>query len=203
LPQLPKDLLLRFLPIIIFSIIAIIFIKSLTTVENQKDSDKIVGFIVNPIGELLSSTYDIISVQFPSIGSQERRHKVIREYQEEKISKITAPLQTLKEQNNTIAYNAMRQRYQKRAFTLAKDRGSSLVEIEGLLKSGLDVNMQDEKGRTLLFYATSAKNEYLVRKLIKAGADRSIKDYVGILPIDLVDKEREQQLYISLTIDWK
>ena len=200
---MPKALLLKALNIIFFSLLAIGFIKAFTTDENRHETDKMIDIIINPVGELLSGMYDMFSVQFPSLGSQERRHKVIKEYEQQKIAQITLPLQKLKEQNNTAAYKAKLDTYEKRAFELAKRRDSSLVEVKGLLESGVDVNAQDEKGRTLLFYATSAKNTYLVRNLISAGADREIKDYAGIRPIDLIDKDREQQLYISLSIDWK
>lgn len=48
-----------------------------------------------------------------------------------------------------------------------------------LLDSGVEINAQDNTGRTALFYAAIEDNEPLVKFLLENGADKKIKDTQG------------------------
>jgi len=64
-------------------------------------------------------------------------------------------------------------------FHYLNDHGS-FARINGLLKHGMDVNMTDEKGRTLMNLATlRCKNLDLIHLLLDHNADLSIQDQYG------------------------
>ena len=48
-----------------------------------------------------------------------------------------------------------------------------------LIRSGIDVNCQDERGISALMYAAVAGNEPLIQLLLKHGADKTLKDGQG------------------------
>ena len=50
-----------------------------------------------------------------------------------------------------------------------------------LIESGADINAKDSFGQTPLFFAQGAKNNSVVEVLIKAGADKKIRNHVGAL----------------------
>ena len=50
-----------------------------------------------------------------------------------------------------------------------------------LIESGADINARDSFGQTPLFFAHGAKNNGVVEVLIKAGADKKIRNHVGAL----------------------
>ena len=67
-----------------------------------------------------------------------------------------------------------------------------------LLGRGVDVNKQDAKGRTPLHYAVRRHDRKvrnaLVKQLLDAGADRTLRDCAGKTPGDCVDAERAPEL---------
>lgn len=55
--------------------------------------------------------------------------------------------------------------------------------VAALLKTGADVNVQDERGNTALHYATRKNAAFLVRDLITAGADIEIRNKADYTPL--------------------
>lgn len=189
--------LLRILFPILMTALMIFVIKSMTTDANKESSETAIDMISDPIAFLASGVYDLFSVYFPEYGDRERKHKVIKTYQEGEIKNITQPLQMLKDSNNTSGYDALRATYVKRLFEIAKSSNGRVLEVKAYLRSGIDINTQDEKGRTILYYATGMKNGHLVRYLLKEGADTEIRDYINLRPVDLLDKNQDSQLYLA------
>ena len=175
----------------------IFVIKSITTDENRESSEIAIEMITEPIAFLASGTYDLFSVYFPEYGDRERKHKVIKTYQEGAIKNITQPLQLLKDSNDTAGYDALRATYVKHLFEVAKSSNGKILEVKAYLRSGININTQDEKGRTILYYATGMKNDYLVRYLLREGADAEIRDYIDLRPVDLLDKNQDAKLYLA------
>ena len=56
---------------------------------------------------------------------------------------------------------------------------AKLKLAEMLIRSGIDVNCQDERGISALMYAAVAGNESLIQLLLKHGADKTLKDGQG------------------------
>ncbi len=182
---------------ILMTALMIFTIKSMTTDANKESSEKAIDMISDPIGFLSSGAYDLFSVYFPEYGDRERKHKVIKTFQEGEIKNITQPLQMLKDSNDTAGYDALRATYLKHLFKIAKSSNGKILEVKAYLRSGIDINTQDEKGRTLLYYATGMKNGYLVRYLLQEGADAEIRDYIDLRAVDLLDKNKDAQLYLA------
>jgi len=93
---------------------------------------------------------------------------------------------------------AIQQRYTNEFLDLAKSSDVDLAMIDKLLKKGVDINAQDEKGRTALIYAAKSKNSDVLRHLLLKKADRKIKDNMGVRAIDYLDKQRDSKLYKTL-----
>jgi len=182
---------------ILMTALMIFTIKSITTDANKESSEKAIDMLSDPIAFLASGVYDLFSVYFPEYGDRERKHKVVKAYQEGEIKNITQPLQILKDSNDTAGYNALRATYVKHLFEIAKFSNGKILEVKAYLSSGIDINTQDEKGRTILYYATGMKNSYLVRYLLKEGADTEIRDYIDLRAVDLLDKDKDAQLYLA------
>jgi ankyrin repeat protein len=60
----------------------------------------------------------------------------------------------------------------------AAERGD-VQEVERLIKSGVDLNIRDNWGRTALIWASSRNNIEVVKLLIEAGAHLNIRDNDG------------------------
>jgi len=56
-------------------------------------------------------------------------------------------------------------------------------EVIRLIFQGADVNVKDEQGKTVLFYAVSGKHKDIVELLIAKGADVNAKDKWGYTPL--------------------
>jgi len=190
----PKNILKILFPIVMTTLM-IIVIKVMITDEEAKE--EAIDMVSDPIAFFASFAYDVISVQAPEYGSKERQHKVIDKYQANEIKKIVQPLQTLKENNNTKAYNKLRESYIKELFKIVQSPNARILQVKAYLNSDININIQDEKKRTLLYYATAMKNDYLVRYLLKEGADPEIRDYVNLRPVDLLDKDQDTKLYLA------
>lgn len=57
-----------------------------------------------------------------------------------------------------------------------------------LLSAGISVDEVDAAGRTLLHFAALIEDSYLIQDLIKFGADPSIRDRSGQLPLDIASR---------------
>lgn len=62
--------------------------------------------------------------------------------------------------------------------------------VAALLKTGADVNVQDERGNTALHYAARKNTEFFIRDLITAGADIEIRNKAGYTPLMLTIRFR-------------
>ena len=63
--------------------------------------------------------------------------------------------------------------------------------------AGIDVNVVDGQGQTALHYAALCNNEEMVKQLLEAGADASIKDEDGTIPEDATTDDGVQKLLCS------
>jgi len=82
------------------------------------------------------------------------------------------------------------------AGNIALRFGRKKIQVfQALLKHGFDINQQDEKGNTILHNAVKLKDEEVVKFLLKAGADRNIKNNQGKIPIELTDTEYFKNLF--------
>ena len=152
--------------------------------------------VLDPIGHHISEIYGMVILSYPSLDPQ-GVYEIRTEYQESKNRQFNQPLQRLKQNGDIEAYNALKQEYVQQLFTSVKSSDGNMSDTKALLSTGLDINVQDDKGRTILFYATSIKKDYLVRYLLSQGADRELKDYAGLRPVDLLDRQKDQALYLS------
>lgn len=66
-----------------------------------------------------------------------------------------------------------------------RDPESQLEVLSFLVGSGADINSRDASGATILHYAARGENASLLQSLIAGGADPSIRDVGGRLPLDL------------------
>ena len=57
--------------------------------------------------------------------------------------------------------------------------------IEVLVKNGIDINMKDKSGQTLLHHLTVARKSDLIEPAIKQGADVNIADKKGLKPLEV------------------
>ena len=73
------------------------------------------------------------------------------------------------------------------ALHKAADHPGKVVILEGLLKAGANVNVQDKGGHTPLFSATTVRNRQGVRALLGAGADPWIRKNSGETALDYAD----------------
>jgi len=59
----------------------------------------------------------------------------------------------------------------------------------------IDINVQDADGQTALHYAASCGNSSVLSVLINNGADQTIKDNEGILPINCLDDAKLRSIF--------
>ena len=62
-----------------------------------------------------------------------------------------------------------------------------VAELHSLIKKGADVNFQDSKGNTPLFYAIMNGSKEGVRALLEVGADLNIKNNAGQTPLEAAE----------------
>jgi hypothetical protein len=72
-----------------------------------------------------------------------------------------------------------------------------LESVRLLLKRGADVNAQDEYGETALMKACRRGHNDIIRELLKAGANRSIKDREGHVALDLALPDETKRLFLE------
>ncbi len=155
--------------------------------------------VVDPIGtlgpDMVAFTIDGATYAL----APDQRHELAKKPLHKRQKEIATKLQRLKDSGNIEGYNSAIAYYKKRLFTIAETQKGIPLEALVLLSSDsdIDINMQDEKKRTLLFYATAQRNAYLVRYLLSLGADPEIRDYIDLRPIDLLDKQKDHALYLS------
>lgn len=155
--------------------------------------------IVNPLGTIGPDVAEFVKDLAVYAVDSDKRHEIATKPLRKKQKLITTKLERLKTSGNLTAYNTLMDSYREQLFTIAKTTDGIPMEVRVLLESNIsiDINGQDTKDRTLLFYATSKKNAYLVRYLLSQGADPEIKDYVGLRPVDLLDKQKDRDLYLA------
>ena len=165
--------------------------------NTSRDENKQLLFnVLDPIGYHISTIYDMVILNYPSLDPQ-RVYELKTEYQESKSRQLNQPLQRLKQNGDIEAYNALKQEYVQQLFTSVRSTDGNMSNTIALLSTGIDINVQDDKGRTILFYATSMKNDYLVRYLINSGADHTREDYSGQRPVDLLNRQQDKDLYLA------
>jgi len=103
-------------------------------------------------------------------------------------------LATLSEKEYAILYP----KYRDELFELVKQNKINYRLIDKLLSSGIYIDTQDEKGKTLLFYAVMNKSEPMIRHLLYKGADVMMKDNNGLSVIDYIDKTEDTKIYLQL-----
>jgi ankyrin repeat protein len=62
---------------------------------------------------------------------------------------------------------------------ISSARGGDVKEVERLIRSGVDLDSGDNRGRTALMWASYENRVEVVKLLIEAGADLDIRDNVG------------------------
>ena len=155
--------------------------------------------IIDPIGTIGPDVAEFAKDLAVYTVDSDKGYEIVAKNLRKKQKRITSKLERLKTSGNVTAYNTLMNSYREQLFTIAKTADGIPIETRVLLESdiGIDINAQDAKDRTLLFYATYQKNAYLVRYLLSRGADAEIKDYVGLRPIDLLDRQKDHALYLS------
>jgi len=63
--------------------------------------------------------------------------------------------------------------------TTYANNADAAIEVEDLIKGGANINVKDAEGNTPLIWAVIHKNSDVVKLLVKAGADITIKNNVG------------------------
>ena len=163
------------------------------------DTKEIVRVILDPLGtrgpEIAEFAFDGATYALVP----DKRHELSKKSLHKRQKKIATRLKLLKENGNIKGYDKAMAKYKKQLFYIAEQKKGIPSKVLVLLGGdfGIDINMQDEKQRTLLFYATAQRNAYLVRYLLLLGADPEIKDYINLRPIDLLDKQNDSELYLS------
>jgi hypothetical protein len=69
-----------------------------------------------------------------------------------------------------------------------------LDAIDVLLENEAHINARDAQGKTILFIAVEQDNFSLVKLLLKAGADTSLTDNIGRLPMSIAKSESIKEL---------
>lgn len=73
-------------------------------------------------------------------------------------------------------------------IAVAEDKRSI---IDYLISQKINIDEKDSEGRTALMYAASEGKNYGVKKLLKAGADKSVLDFNGLTARDHADRQEE------------
>jgi hypothetical protein len=79
-----------------------------------------------------------------------------------------------------------------------------IEDIQNALRCGISVNIQDDKGQTLLHHAAksdSANRQEIIRYLIENGARVDIQDIKGICPLNGLDADSLQDILDNVTIN--
>jgi ankyrin repeat protein len=65
--------------------------------------------------------------------------------------------------------------------------------IESLVKSGVDLNRQDDYGHTPLCHAASRGNPKVVQALLDCGADVNLADHIGFTPLTCAVRDKQKK----------
>jgi ankyrin repeat protein len=101
-------------------------------------------------------------------------------------------LSTISDPNMRASYE---QQYTQELFDRVKQNQMNWNITKDLLQSGIDINTQDEAGRTPLFYAVLNKNMDYINFFLHNGADTTLKDKHNMRAIDYLDKKKDFHLY--------
>lgn len=66
--------------------------------------------------------------------------------------------------------------------------------LKYMLSKGVDVNVQDQSGRTALIMAVEARRYDIVRFLLRNGADKSLSDQSGLGPYEYATKNEDDKM---------
>lgn len=72
--------------------------------------------------------------------------------------------------------------------------GGDAQAIEKVFKSGVDLNVRDHQGRTLLMEATLEKRADLVKQLLVHGADATLADHEGTTALHLAAHSHQPEI---------
>ena len=97
-----------------------------------------------------------------------------------------------------IQKEELRKEYTHELFERAKISGVNLVYMNKLADTGIDIDAQDEFGRTPLFYAVKVKNLDNVTFFLRRHANVNIRDKNGIGLKDMLDKKKDTNLYYRI-----
>ena len=163
------------------------------------ETKEFINAAIDPVGTLAPEIAEFAVDSATYIAVPDKRHEIARKPIRKRQEKLKTKLKRLKESGHIDEYNKTLADFKKQLFYMAEHKQGIPFEMIVLLKGDfdIDINMQDEKQRTLLFYATAQRNAYLVRYLLTLGADPEIKDYVNLRPIDLIDKQNDHEIYLA------
>ncbi|EQC50127.1 ankyrin repeat protein [Bacteriovorax sp. BSW11_IV] len=66
--------------------------------------------------------------------------------------------------------------------------------LKYMLSKGVDINVQDQSGRTALIMAVEARRYDIVRFLLRNGADKSLSDQSGLGPYEYATKNEDDKM---------
>jgi len=163
------------------------------------ETKEFINAAIDPVGTFAPEIAEFAVDGAAYVAMPDKRHEITTKPIRKRQEKLKTKLERLKESGHIDEYNKTMADFKKQLFYMAEHKQGIPFEMIVLLKGDfdIDVNMQDTKQRTLLFYATAQRNAYLVRYLLSLGADPEIKDYVDLRPIDLIDKRNDHEIYLS------
>lgn len=153
--------------------------------------------MVDPVGTLSGDVAEFAFDAAVYATQPDERHSLAHKPVAKRKQHLADRFEAFKTSGNMEAYNTLMESCRQQLFAIAKTPDGSPTDVDVLLVSGIDIDTQDEEGRTMLFYATSVKNPYLVGLLLNLGADRNIADNVGLKPMDLLDPQKDRAIYLS------
>ncbi|UKZ79248.1 hypothetical protein TrVFT333_006998 [Trichoderma virens FT-333] len=85
----------------------------------------------------------------------------------------------------------------KRAL-IAAVQGGHIAVIQQLLKSGIDINSQDDYGRTILFYAIQRKDKSMAEYFVRLGIDVNIKDHASLTALQMAIQKGDNEIISTI-----
>jgi len=100
-------------------------------------------------------------------------------------------------ENNVNIINSINARNENALILATKFNHGDAVD--DLLKFGIYVNQQDYLGNTALYYAVDTKNYQIIRSLLSSNADKDLKNFEGVSPLNHAHRLGDKKLIEALT----